>query len=93
MHFRRLASNLSFEVDSKQAFEIPLKNVSNSNKGKNEITLQFHQAEDAKVSLMEVRFYVPSGDVEEDAVEVNIMRRQTSAQRATLLRRISIRAC
>ena len=93
MYFRRLASNLSFEVDSKQAFEIPLKNVSNSNKGKNEITLQFHQAEDAKVSLMEVRFYVPSGDVEEDAVEVNIMRRQTSAQRAIVFRRISIRAC
>jgi len=63
------AGNLAFEVDNKQAFEIPLKNVSNSNKGKNEVTLQFHQAEDAKVSLMEVRFYVPQGDVDGDAVE------------------------
>ncbi|CAF0872333.1 unnamed protein product [Adineta steineri] len=63
------AGNLTFEVDHKQAFEIPLKNVSNSNKGKNEVTLQFHQAEDVKVSLMEVRFYVPQGDVDGDAVE------------------------
>ena len=65
-----LAGNLSFEVDHKQAFEVPLKNVSNSKKGKNEVTLQLHQADDAKVSLMEIRFYVPSGDAEGDAVEV-----------------------
>jgi structure-specific recognition protein 1 len=65
-----LAGNLSFDVDNKQAFEVPLKNVSNSSKGKNEITLQFHQADDAKVSLMEIRFYVPPGDVDGDAVEV-----------------------
>lgn len=63
------AGSLTFEVDQKQAFEVPLKNVSNSNKGKNEVTLQLHQAEDAKVSLMEIRFYVPSGDAEGDAVE------------------------
>jgi structure-specific recognition protein 1 len=67
-----VAGNLAFEVDHKQAFEVPLKNVSNSNKGKNEITLQFHQADDAKVSLMEIRFYVPPGDVDGDAVEVII---------------------
>ncbi|CAF3270543.1 unnamed protein product [Rotaria socialis] len=63
------AGNLAFEVDNKQAFEVPLKNVSNSNKGKSEITLQFHQPDDAKVSLMEIRFYVPPGDVDGDAVE------------------------
>ncbi len=57
-------------MDNKQAFEVPLKNVSNSNKGKNEITLQFHQADDARVSLMEIRFYVPPNDGEGDAVEV-----------------------
>ena len=34
------------------------------------MTLQLHQADDAKVSLMEIRFYVPSGDGEGDAVEV-----------------------
>jgi structure-specific recognition protein 1 len=55
-----------------------LKNVSNSNKGKNEITLQFHQPEDAKVSLMEIRFYVPPGDVDGDAVEVRINVRVSS---------------
>jgi hypothetical protein len=71
--FFLIAGNLSFEVDHKQAFEVPLKNVSNSNKGKNEITLQFHQAEDVKVSLMEIRFYVPQGDVDGDAVEVIII--------------------
>jgi structure-specific recognition protein 1 len=65
-----LAGNLAFDVDNKQAFEVPLKNVSNSNKGKNEITLQFHQADDARVSLMEIRFYVPPNDGEGDAVEV-----------------------
>ncbi|CAF2516960.1 unnamed protein product [Rotaria sp. Silwood2] len=71
------AGNLAFQVDHKQAFEVPLKNVSNSNKGKNEITLQFHQADDAKVSLMEIRFYVPPGDVDGDPVEdfhQNVMR-------------------
>lgn len=77
-----LAANLSFEVDHKQAFEVPLKNVSNSNKGKNEITLQFHQADDAKVSLMEIRFYVPPGDVDGDAVEVSI---EISGQSVRLL--------
>jgi len=61
-----------------------LKNVSNSNKGKNEVTLQFHQAEDAKVSLMEVRFYVPQGDVDGDAVEV----RDAFSQNKNLLRNV-----
>ena len=36
------------------------------------MTLQFHQADDVKVSLMEVRFYVPPSDVDGDAVEVSI---------------------
>jgi structure-specific recognition protein 1 len=72
--FFYVAGNLAFAVDDKQAFEVPLKNVSNSSKGKNEITLQFHQADDAKVSLMEIRFYVPPGDVDGDAVEVMIHR-------------------
>lgn len=61
-----------------------MKNVSNSNKGKNEVTLQFHQAEDAKVSLMEVRFYVPQGDVDGDAVEV----RDAFSQNKNLLRNV-----
>jgi structure-specific recognition protein 1 len=52
--------SMSFEADGKQAFEIPLKNVSNTNVSKNEAILQFHQNEDASVSLMEIRFHVPS---------------------------------
>jgi len=52
--------SMIFEDEGKQAFEIPLKNVSNTNVSKNEAILQFHQNEDASVSLMEIRFHVPS---------------------------------
>lgn len=40
--------------------------------GKNEVTLEFHQNDDADVSLMEVRFYVPPsiGDEGVEPVEV-----------------------
>lgn len=55
---------LNFEVDGKLAFEIPLKNVSNTNASKNEGTLQFHQNEDAAISLMEIRFHIPSGETD-----------------------------
>jgi structure-specific recognition protein 1 len=51
---------MNFEADGKLAFEIPLRNVSNTNTGKNEAILQFHQNEDAQISLMEIRFHVPS---------------------------------
>lgn len=79
-------------MDHRHAFEVPLKNVSNSNKGKNEITLQFHQAEDVKVSLMEIRFYVPSGEGEGDAVEVTQTEVALSEEiRSLLVDRISIR--
>nr|XP_015209471.1 PREDICTED: FACT complex subunit SSRP1 [Lepisosteus oculatus] len=50
---------LSFEVSDSPAFEVPLSNVSQCTTGKNEVTLEFHQNDDAEVSLMEVRFYVP----------------------------------
>ena len=52
--------SMVFEAEGKQVFEIPLKNVSNTNVSKNEAILQFHQNEDAAVSLMEIRFHVPS---------------------------------
>lgn len=48
-------------------FEIPLSNVSQCTTGKNEVTLEFHQNDDAEVSLMEVRFYVPP--TQEDGVD------------------------
>ena len=56
-----------FEADGKSSFEIPLKNVSNTNVSKNEAILQFHQNEDAAVSLMEIRFHIPSSGVDIDA--------------------------
>lgn len=63
---------LSFDVNDSPAFEIPLANVSKCATGKNEVTVEFHQNDDAEVSLMEVRFYVPpsTGDDGTDPVEV-----------------------
>ncbi|XP_060783304.1 FACT complex subunit SSRP1a [Neoarius graeffei] len=63
---------LSFDVNESPAFEIPLANVSQCTTGKNEVTVEFHQNDDAEVSLMEVRFYVPpsTGDDGTDPVEV-----------------------
>ncbi|XP_064417009.1 FACT complex subunit SSRP1 isoform X2 [Latimeria chalumnae] len=58
---------LSFDIGEQSAFELPLSNVSQCTTGKNEVTLEFHQNDDAEVSLMEVRFYVPS--TQEDGVE------------------------
>ncbi|XP_063075712.1 FACT complex subunit SSRP1 [Engraulis encrasicolus] len=62
---------LSFDVGDSPAFEIPLASVSQCTTGKNEVTLEFHQNDDAEVSLMEVRFYVPpsTGDDGMDPVE------------------------
>ncbi|XP_037117319.1 FACT complex subunit SSRP1a isoform X2 [Syngnathus acus] len=62
---------LSFDVNDTTAFEVPLANVSQCATGKNEVTLEFHQNDDAEVSLMEVRFYVPPGQADErqDPVE------------------------
>uniref|UniRef100_A0A4W5M0A9 SSRP1 dimerization domain-containing protein n=1 Tax=Hucho hucho TaxID=62062 RepID=A0A4W5M0A9_9TELE len=53
---------LSFEVSDSPAFEIPLASVSQCATGKNEVTLEFHQNDEAEVSLMEVRFDVPPRD-------------------------------
>ncbi|KAG7281834.1 hypothetical protein CRUP_030344, partial [Coryphaenoides rupestris] len=62
---------LAFDVNESTAFEIPLSSVSQCATGKNEVTLEFHQNDDAEVSLMEVRFYVPPGQSDEgqDPVE------------------------
>ncbi|KAG9345586.1 hypothetical protein JZ751_008730 [Albula glossodonta] len=62
---------LSFDINDSPAFEVPLSSVSQCATGKNEVTLEFHQNDDAEVSLMEVRFYVPpsTGDEGTDPVE------------------------
>ncbi|TRZ00765.1 hypothetical protein DNTS_004480 [Danionella cerebrum] len=64
-------SLLSFDVNDSPVFEIPLSSVSQCATGKNEVTVEFHQNDDAEVSLMEVRFYVPpnAGDDGSDPVE------------------------
>ncbi|KAF4521067.1 hypothetical protein B566_EDAN012366 [Ephemera danica] len=44
-----VGSALSFDVGSLTAFEVPLSNVSQCTTGKNEVTLEFHQNDDAPV--------------------------------------------
>ncbi|XP_054717717.1 FACT complex subunit Ssrp1-like [Uloborus diversus] len=53
-------SVLSFDVDKNTAFEVPLGNVSHCTSAKNEVTLEFHQNDEAAVSLMELRFHIPT---------------------------------
>lgn len=48
-------SLLSFDIGSHTAFEVPLNNVSQCTTGKNEVTVEFHQNDDASVNLMEMR--------------------------------------
>lgn len=79
-HFN--GDSMSFEADGKTAFELPLKNVSNTNMGKNEAILQFHQNEDACVSLMEIRFHIPNvngGESETDPAQEFVDRVLSSA--------------
>jgi structure-specific recognition protein 1 len=58
--------SMNFEADGKITFELPLKNVSNTNIMKNEAILQFHQNDDAQINLMEIRFHVPNGPGDTD---------------------------
>lgn len=62
--------SLNFNIDNNLGFEIPLNNVSHATTAKNEITLEFHQNDDAAVSLMELRFHIPSdpNNVDSDPV-------------------------
>lgn len=54
------------------AFEIPLVNVSRSLMSKNEVTIELTPNDDAAVSVVEMRFHVPSDSTAEaDPVEVN----------------------
>lgn len=64
-------SVLSFDVDGKPAFEVPVNNVSACTTGKNEITMEYHQHEEAAVHMLEMRFHIPASELEgdEDPVE------------------------
>lgn len=68
-----IGNSLEFEVHNKEAFEIPLGNVSHVTTSKNEVTLEFHQNDDAAVSLVEMRYHIPTEqNTESDPVEVCI---------------------
>lgn len=70
---------LSFDIGEKTAFEIPLSNVSQCVTGKNEVTLEFHQNDDAPVSLMEMRYHIPTTESSEtdpvEAFQQNVMQK------------------
>lgn len=75
VHFR--GGVLSFDIGEKTSFEIPLSNVSQCQPGKNEITLEFHQNDDAPVSLMEMRYHLPTTESSDtdpvDAFHQNVL--------------------
>lgn len=56
---------LSMDTERKSSFEIPLQNVSQCTTGKNEVTLEFHQNDDTPVSLVEMRFHIPTTESSE----------------------------
>jgi len=70
-------NGLNFLIDNNLAFEIPLNNVCQATPLKNEITLEFHQNDDAAVSLMELRFHIPSDQNNPDADNVSVSDRKT----------------
>ncbi|XP_071516911.1 FACT complex subunit Ssrp1 [Panulirus ornatus] len=57
---------LTFDVGSIPAFEVPLNHVSGCTTGKNEVTLEFHQHDDAPINLVEMRFHIPSTELAGD---------------------------
>ncbi|XP_023173504.1 FACT complex subunit Ssrp1 [Drosophila hydei] len=67
---RFMGSVLSFDKDTKTIFEVPLSHVSQCVTGKNEVTLEFHQNDDAPVGLLEMRFHIPAVEsADEDPVD------------------------
>lgn len=63
---------MSFDNDRSTIFELPLNKVSHCTSAKTEVTLQFHQNDDAPVSLVEMRFHIPpqaGGGTAEDPVQ------------------------
>ena len=65
-------NTLDFKVDGITSFEVPLGNISRSATSKNEVTIEFHQNDDTPVSLVELRFHIPSDSTSEtDPVAVS----------------------
>jgi len=61
-----IGSTLDFKVEGLTAFEVPLSNISHSQISKNEVTIEFHLNDDVPVSLMEMRFHIPSNSATTD---------------------------
>jgi len=59
---------VSFIVDGKEAFQIPLDHVSQATHLKNEVTLEFHQDDTAALenSLVEMKFHIPPFSMPEE---------------------------
>lgn len=76
VHFN--GSVLSLDCEKKSSFEIPLQHVSQCTTGKNEVTLEFHQNDDVPVSLVEMRFHIPTSETAEadpvDAFYQNVIK-------------------
>lgn len=77
-------SVLSFDVGNNTALEIPLNHVSQCTTGKNEVTLEFHQNDDAPVSLMEMRFHIPSSELAGDVDPVEAFHQQVMKQASVI---------
>lgn len=67
---------LSFDIGNHSAFEIPLSYVSQCPTGKNEVTMEFHPNDDAPVSLLEMRFYIPPAELAGDLDPVEAFHKQ-----------------
>ncbi|XP_022653198.1 FACT complex subunit Ssrp1-like [Varroa jacobsoni] len=78
------AASLEFSIDKFNAFEVPLHYVSNCATAKNEVTLEFHQNDDASINLTEMRFFIPSdANADVDAVDAfrnNVMSKASIIQ-------------
>ncbi|KAL1498349.1 hypothetical protein ABEB36_009162 [Hypothenemus hampei] len=77
-------SVLSFDIGEKSAFEIPLNHVSQCTTGKNEVTMEFHQNDDAPVSLMEMRFYIPASELAGDTDPVEAFQEQVMSKASVI---------
>ncbi|GLH09484.1 FACT complex subunit Ssrp1 [Gryllus bimaculatus] len=77
-------SVLSFDVGSHTGFEIPLNYVSQCTTGKNEVTLEFHQNDDASVGLMEMRFHIPASELAGDVDPVDAFHQQVMKQASVI---------
>ncbi|CAG9102879.1 unnamed protein product [Plutella xylostella] len=75
---------LSFNVGTNTAFEIPLHYVSQCNTGKNEVTLEFHQNDDTPVSLMEMRFHIPTSELAGDMDAVDAFHQQVMTKASVI---------